>query len=660
MILLRDEDSVVTFENGLLTMTNGSIRRVVELASLGAPRTVELSGIDGVNRAAAANGAADFAFVGLEPPTAAAPWQLGEVRAESLPQSLLDGAAVRVTVDMTDVRRGIDYRREYFLYRGLPVIGTLAAFRSAVTPNVYWNHRGLNGDAGGPPHGFTDSLLAAGPMTPKLSVRFRGRTDLTDDLVEFVSSPAAGRLGGNLLFASDSAGTGFFLFQESPPDEERRDFENFSFIWSGHRVESCNWGVHPAEVVPGQWQVSDRTAVGIYTDRAGAVRSLKAYQRLRFPSDPRHRAVVVNPWGCGRFRELADADFLVREISAAAECGATHYQIDDGWQRGGTLNEITVLNHRVTPDYWEVSERLGGSLSPLREAADRAGIKLALWMAPSVNCEYDDWRAFADTVLKYHREYGIGIFKFDGVKLRSSRAARNFRSLLERLKTASGGGIFINMDTTNGQRPGYCSFLEFGNIFLENRYLCHTWGRNYHPEKALRNLWRLSRLLRPQNFQIEVANPLDYVDGCFHEAGFCDPRDYPWEYWLAVPMFASPLLWFAPSLLPEAMRRRCRTVMELHRRWRDRIMEGEIFPIGDEPDGRSFTGFVSRHPQGLDTVIVYREIGAAAGRSQLVSEQIPAGRRWRTVGGAGEVLSVPGGLDASVPAAPGFVLAVAE
>lgn len=38
---------------------------------------------------------------------------------------------------------------------------------------------------------------------------------------------------------------------------------------------------------------------------------------------------MVNPWGCGRFKEYISEQFLIDEMKASGEIGADYYQIDD-------------------------------------------------------------------------------------------------------------------------------------------------------------------------------------------------------------------------------------------------------------------------------------------------------------------------------------------
>lgn len=201
------------------------------------------------------------------------------------------------------------------------------------------------------------------------------------------------------------------------------------------------------------------------------------------------------------------------------------------------------------------------------------------------------------------------MFKIDAVKIRTKEAEDNLEKLFANLRERSDGEIFFNLDTTNGQRPGYFMFVEYGNIFLENRYVCRNTQCSYHPESTLSNLWRLSKYVRPQVLQIEVANPNDVDGEIYKNKQLAAPGLYPPEYWLAISMFANPLIWLAPSQLPDDSKKVFRKMIDLHLKYRTQIFEEEIYPIGDEPDGKALTGFISTNGDGTKGfILAFREL----------------------------------------------------
>ncbi len=626
------------YEGDRLTVGNGRIAREMELSS-GMPRTVSLKDAAGREFASPEKEQPDLSFLGLNGPDyEGIRYEVTAVEASAVEQDRFDSPHLLVCVTMREGVQDLEFRRYFAVYPGQASIAVWNTLRTAVMPNLFWSQRSYeyNWNAGRIPEGrmesCVDGIRLADSLKPRKTVEFRARTDLHDDLV-FEHEITGSKLRGNLFYASDEKGAGLLYLQEAPPSQERRDWESHDFRLEGQTVFSCCWGVHPSEIRPDQEFVSCRNVVALYDSEREARAVLKKYLRTRFRLSEKHCSVTVNPWGCGRFPSLVSEEFLMAELKAAGEVGATHYQIDDSWQEGGSLGEMINRNRHIQPSFWDVSrERLGGSFRKLVECAKEAGVEPSLWVAPSSNAEYRDWRSFCDMLLRYHREYGFRIFKIDGVLIRTSEAERNLETLLRTAREESDGEIFFNLDTTSGQRPGYYRMLEYGNIFLENRYVCHLWGRGYHPEKTLRSLWKLAKYMRPQMLQIEVPYFGDINAEFYRTRKEGSPAAYPWNYWMAVAMFANPLLWFAPSQTSREERAQMRQMMMLHREIRRKLFAGDIDPVGEEPSGSAMTGFYST--SGF--LIVYREKGCVCRSVEL---EVPSGD-WERIAGSGECTSL--------------------
>jgi len=628
------EDIRISRKDDLLILENSRICRVLDL-SPGAPRTVSLQTAGGTELASAKNPVCDLGFIGMhEAGKAEAPWQIRSVQCRKKQRDLFETQHLTVEISMEEPLSGSLYKKSYILYPQLGAIGMECSLRTPVTPNMYWSHR-IRHLQTGSPESTGDALQLAPSIEPRQSVEFRGRTD--DEPVPVLEHPVEGNeLTGNLLYCDNGRGTGLVFLQEAPPSAERRDWEAYDFRYDPETrvIRSCTWGLAPEDIRSAtRTYKSFRHVLLVYQDDTEKKSILKQYLARRYDSSAFY-SITVNPWGCGRFPKLVSPDFLKKECRAAAEVGATHYQFDDGWQQGNGLAQMVNWNRHMTADFWKLRGPLRETFAEIMQVCRKAGILPALWFAPSANAEYRDWRSSAEILWKMHRKYGIDCFKIDAVRLRSLEAERNFRSLLAFLRKKSGGKIFFNLDMTAGQRAGYFQFLEFGNIFLENRYLFVRGNKSYHPEKTLRSLWLLAKYTRPQSLQIEVPYPEDHLA----RASADDPRPrpecclYPLEYWAAVALFANPLLWFAPSTVPQKIRRVYRRMMELHRRIRDRVFAGEIYPVGEEPSGRSISGLVST--SGF--AVFFREIG-----SKHRSANFPGLKngQWKLIAGNGILLN---------------------
>ena len=653
-ILFQYKDIEISTDDTLLVIRNSNICRKLDL-SAGAPKTVSLTDATGKEFASPEKENSDLAFIGMYPAGAPEPihWRIVNISAERVPASYKDSEHVKVTVEMKEDFSETDYLREYFIYPEFSAISVQNSISLQVQPLVYWTNRGRLKDFRyftNQRESVADSISCAEGIRPELAVMFRGRTDYTDELVEEISVEDKEFFNGNILFCSDKSGAGFLFLQEAPPSEERRDLEDYDFHISGNRIDSCCWGIHPSEATRGSRFTGYRHDLILYSKEQDRTSKLKQFIRKRFPAHG--RTIMVNPWGCGYFRDYICEQFLIDEMKASGEIGADYYQIDDEWQTGKSLANLQVYNKRVRDDFWTISrERLNGSFHNIITAANEAGVKPALWIAPSLNCEYEDWKTQAEMILNFHKVYGFTNFKIDGVLIRSKKAEDNLRALLDYVVEKSDGKVYFNLDTTNGQRPGYFLFLEYGNIFLENRYVHAIRSKpvNYHPEHTLRNLWMLSKYMCPEDLQIEVASPGSVADEVYSLEN--RPDSYSLEYWAAIALVANPLIWTAPSKISAEEKLIFRKMNDLHRKLRDQLSDCEIIPIGKEPDGSAVTGFFAKNrKQGKSFLLLFREKNSMDEKSTIT---LPCTKavQWNLIAGVGAVTGLENGeIEAELPA----------
>jgi hypothetical protein len=613
------KDITVGLSDNKLTIENSTIARVLDL-KLSIPGTVSLKDKRSGAEMAARRHGIDFSFAGMNMPlqNKETEYSLKKVIATAVESTIFDSEHVCVELIIHENIQQLSFTRQYYIYPDMPFISSRTGIRSKVMPLLYWTRRGdlykrdlSRVNSPERLENCADGVLLAGNLHPTKAVEFAGRTDLTNEHV-FENNNPVGMFKGNLLFCENPDGGGLLFMQEAPPSSERRDFEEYDFrVDDKNAVYSCCWGINPHEVSADHELFSYRHTIMLYQP-GDSIPLLKKYLRVRFPQNSeKDYTVTVNPWGGGGFSSLISENFLIDEIKATAALGATHYQVDDGWQKGRALGEMIVNNRHMTKDFWDFShEHLPNGFDHVVAIAKDVNVELALWMAPSCNCEYRDWREFADIVYDYYIRYNIRMFKIDAVLIRTKEAEDNLEKMVRHLRERSNGEIFFNFDTTSGQRPGYLMFLEYGNIFLENRYL-HA-GVGYHPETTLRCMWRLTKYIRPQTLQIEVANFKGISREFYEEKGCIQPDVYPAEYWAAIPLFANPLVWLTPSKLAPELVKIYRKLIELHLEYRDRIFAGEIYAIGHEPDGTSICGFQSHDMNSNHGFFVfYRENNAA-------------------------------------------------
>jgi hypothetical protein len=508
----------------------------------------------------------------------------------------------------------VQVRREYRLYDDVPAIACETYIKGIwdVTPEKT---------------PVLDQICLKGRNWRCTAVEFHDVTDVHNTLLEehrFISYHHDKNWNGNLLLARDAvSGDGLFLLKEAPCSDMQAGAGAGDFRTKNGRFQVTRIGFEPGDILPDEWTPLYGCVMGVSGDDGlSEAIALRAYQKTarRQPD-----MVMMNTWGDRSQDGRVSEAFCMEELDKAARFGITIYQIDDGWQvgkspasvvQGGSFDDIWRR-----AGYWDVDPvKFPHGLTPVVEKACSLGIEIGLWFNPSVQDDLADWEKDAAVLTGLYRQYGIRIFKIDGLVIPGKKAERNLRKMLERVREETGDTVIFNMDVTNGRRIGYNWFTEYGNIFLENRYT--DWG-NYYPYKTLRNLWQLSRYVAPERFQIEFLNPWRNPDK-YPEGDVFAPANYAFDYIAAISFAAQPLAWMEASNLPEE----AYSTGELLKDWLSLAADfhaGTILPVGDEPSGRSWTGFQSVTDDHNGYLLVYREDTPDA--KAFVRTWLPEGKR---------------------------------
>ena len=300
------------------------------------------------------------------------------------------------------------------------------------------------------------------------------------------------------------------------------------------------------------------------------------------------------------------------EILAAADIGLTHVQIDAGWHKG-LFSDLTVEAAKprgpydVDPDFYAIHpDKFPRGFEPVIEAAGEQGIGLGLWFHPDSTNDYARWEQDAEFVLSMYRQYGFNPVKIDGVKVMSKRGEANLLAFFERLHTGSEGRLCVNFDITGGKSRRIGHFYgteQTGNLFIENRYWTN---RTYYPWRTLRNLWQLCKYFPSYRLQMEFCD----VEKGREKYGddLLRPEVFGTEYGCACTLFANPLCWMEAAQLGAEERKRLKSLVSAYRPHQAAILQGRVFPMGEEPCGRAWTGLQSVHGEGEGYLIVFREL----------------------------------------------------
>lgn len=473
-------------------------------------------------------------------------------------------------------------------------------------------------------------------------VTFKDQTDNQDNLVsetDVIPFRSKTSYTGNLVFLKDLTGAGnFFVLKEAPNTTSQVNYQGADFIASNRYINLPFSGFMDKDST-GDWVKGYTITTGVYDDQKSGLFALRKYLKQSVSYDPaKYEMIMMNTWGDRGQDGKINEQFILRELEAASRLGITHFQIDDGWQQGLSQNSASSsgkLWDAWTAEHWQPNkERFPNGLYKIIQSAKEKNISLGLWFHPTNENEYRSWKTDAGILIGLYKSAGVKYFKIDGVKLQTKEAEINFGSFLNEVKKATNNEVFFNLDLTANIRGGYFMFRNAGNLFLENRY---TDSGVYFPFHTLRNLWMLSRYFPPELLQIEFLNKWRNTDKYAASDPFA-PSRYDFSYLFAITMMAQPLAWMEGSNLP-AEAHHVSPLIKKYKSLMADIHAGTILPLGDMPNGASWTGFQSAG-NGKGYLLIFREMSDKAtteletylpSEKKIIFEQVDIGEKTATI-----------------------------
>ncbi|WP_240479680.1 alpha-galactosidase [Paenibacillus wynnii] len=471
---------------------------------------------------------------------------------------------------------------------------------------------------------LTDDYQDSYPLEPNhcgwKSVEFIDVTDDFDNLV-FTKEGLFNRrehrfVQGNLLVVHDHLSKeGLTLIKEGPtPHDYLGDVDSDYFI-KGMNVFTTGWGFGENDLNTHQTLTSYGSTVLLWSgNEEDALSALNEYHNAIHIFNPEKDAFIMsNTWGDQSSDGRLSEEFLLDELEVAARTGVTFYQIDDGWQNGTTANSVLPGGawgkgyYKHNPDFWTVNnKRFPNGLEPIIASAKEKGIKMGLWFSPDSINDFENREKDSSVLIDLHNKYGIAAFKMDGIEFTSKAGEENLTKLLRRVIHFTDSKVFFNMDVTAGIRSGYYGQLQYGSLFLENRFTGKfgEWP-NYFPHCTLRNIWMLSRYYPSYRLQAEFLNVKRNVE--LYQGDVLAPSACGIEYSFAITMFANPLAWMEQTGLDEESIRILGEIIPKYKEFQSDILGGHVLPIGDEPNGTTWTGFQSITSDNGGYLLVVKE-----------------------------------------------------
>ena len=456
------------------------------------------------------------------------------------------------------------------------------------------------------------------------------RTDLNDCLVaeekmHLYPGCSFSMRGNVFLFDNYMENKGLLVVKDSPTHLYQLLENDDSLRVKGTRnADIVGAGLH-GDIDADDWCQLYGTTVGVGDTDELLVEYRQLYRAQYLAPAFKEPFIMSNTWGDRSQDSRVCEEFMLKEIEAGAKLGVDIIQIDDGWQKGVTINSKARKSsiwegfYAADPDFWAVHpQRFPHGLKPLVKKAARHGIRFGLWFAPDSSHEFANWRRDVDTVLNLHRMYGISSFKLDSVNLLSKKAETNYLNFLTTVERESNNRIALNLDCTAQNRQGYVMWKQFGTLFVENRY---TDWCNYFPHNTLKNLWMLSQFIPPRKFQFELLNNSrndeKYGDDPLR------PATYDITYEFASVMVANPLVWMEMSNLTDKQITSLQKLVSVYRDVRKDFFNAEIYPIGEQPDGCSYTGFQIVVDDKTGYLLLFKEYGTIGKHMYCLHNPLP-------------------------------------
>lgn len=398
---------------------------------------------------------------------------------------------------------------------------------------------------------------------------------------------------------------GVILIKESNKStslKKEQDVATGGFLFDKNKISISGAGMFPKNLRDDKYLKCWANWVILYSgNKDDANIALKKFDRRRFPVHPdRDIFMMANTWGTEDTRPpclyAAREENVLKELESVADLGIDMLQIDDGWQTKDWLpaknsaehqKKDVIGNYKIYPEGWE----------NVKNKANKLGVKLGLWAA---------WTISSDKLFWNYDSGNFSAFKLDFANLNTIEKRDDLMGKARALIKHSNYQTCVNWDVTETPpRAGYFYGREYGNVYLENRKV--TTARpnvQYIPYKVLKDAWLLSKYVNLNKFQVTVQN-IDMTK----DTTKTDAKKYNHPYVVGIALMASPIFFQETHFYAEKAKAQIKPILAVYKKHRKEMYAGYVFPIGDEPDNKSWTGFQNYNPDTKTGFLtIFREL----------------------------------------------------
>ena len=209
--------------------------------------------------------------------------------------------------------------------------------------------------------------------------------------------------------------------------------------------------------------------------------------------------------------------------------------------------------------------------------------------------------------LRFDFNYDEGNFKYYKLDFADFRNYAQMENMIRKIRTFeqyAGHTAKVNWDVTeSAARFGYFWAKEYGAVFLENRRHDKPLNVIYEPYLVLRDLWHLSKYCNLNKFQGTIQNKETV------SADLSDAYRYSHAYTVGIALMSTPLFFQETKFYSNKALSEIKTVIDAYKPIRHSLYDCYVFPVGEEPDNASWSGFQAISPDGNSGFMtVFREI----------------------------------------------------
>jgi hypothetical protein len=392
------------------------------------------------------------------------------------------------------------------------------------------------------------------------------------------------------------------LVKESHKCANQTGVDTGAFIANESGFALTGFGVSRSEVRSTEWRWAWANWIIAYPSAATSAAladqrelALKKFQRMRYPV----RADLdlytkANTWGSGRTGEesmaRASESEVLAEIDSVAELGLDELQIDDGWQTGRMKpRQPAEREWIVRPDWYP-----NGWTNVVARAAEKH-IKLGIWHAA---------RAPLDALQHNHVTGGFKTWKLDFANLSDYSGVHSYLDKGRAFIEYTHHQVRVNWDVTEiAPRFGYFWASECGNLWLANRKPMQPASVVPKPWLMLREGREIARYLNLNKIELPIQN------FAMVNTNVSDAHLHSTTYATALGLAGIPVFFQTTRLLTPEQRAETKALLDLYKQHRAAMFNAYVFPMGDEPDNQSWSGFQWFAPAnpGEGYLLIFRE-----------------------------------------------------